>query len=119
MIAPTHHAISYIEFGVTALAAAKAFYESAFGWEFTDYGPGYSGIRNADGEGEIGGLNPGAAPSAGGPLVLLFSRDLDATVEAVATAGGTVVTGPYAFPGGRRFEFTDPSGNRLGVFADS
>lgn len=119
MTAPTHHAISYIEFGVTDLAAAKAFYQSAFGWGFTDYGPEYSGIQAADGEGEIGGLNPGAAPSTGGPLVLLFSEDLDATVEAVTAAGGTVVAGPYDFPGGRRFEFTDPSGNRLGVFADS
>jgi predicted enzyme related to lactoylglutathione lyase len=51
--------------------------------------------------------------------VLLFSEDLDATVAAVEDAGGTIVAGPYAFPGGRRFEFTDPSGNRLGVFADS
>ncbi|HEX7351445.1 VOC family protein [Brachybacterium sp.] len=119
MTATTHHAISYIELGVTDLAAARTFYESAFGWEFNDYGPAYSGIRAADGEGEIGGLNPGAEPSTAGPLVLLFSEDLDATVEAVKGAGGTVVAGPYEFPGGRRFEFTDTSGNRLGVFADS
>ncbi|WP_206516715.1 VOC family protein [Brachybacterium saurashtrense] len=77
------------------------------------------GIATPDGEGEIGGLNPGAAPSAEGPLVLLFSEDLDATFTAVKDAGGTVVAGPYGFPGGRRLEFTDPSGNRLGVFADS
>lgn len=119
MAAPTHHAISYIEFGVTDLAAAKAFYAAAFGWEFNDYGPEYSGIRAADGDGEVGGLTPGAEPSSAGPLVLLFSDDLDATVDAVASAGGTVVAGPYEFPGGRRFEFTDPSGNRLGVFADA
>ncbi|WP_394217017.1 VOC family protein [Brachybacterium vulturis] len=111
--------MSYIEFGVTDLATVKAFYESAFGWEFNDYGPGYSGIRAADGVGEIGGLASGAAPSTGGPLVLLFSEDLDATVEAVTKAGGIVFAGPYEFPGGRRFEFTDPSGNRLGVFADA
>ena len=119
MPAPTHHAISYIELGVTDLPATRAFYEQAFGWRFHDYGPAYSGIAALDGEGEIGGLNPGAAPSADGPLVLLFSEDLDATVTAVKDAGGTVVAGPYEFPGGRRFEFTDPSGNRLGVFADS
>lgn len=112
-----HHALSYIEFGVTDLAATRAFYEAAFGWQFNDYGPSYSGIRAADGEGEIGGLNPGAEPSAGGPLVLLFSDDLDASVTAVQDAGGAVVAGPYEFPGGRRFEFTDPSGNRLGVFS--
>lgn len=119
---PTHHIISYIEFGVTDLAATRAFYESAFGWQFNDYGPEYAGIRAANGDadgGEVGGLSTFAAPSADGPLVLLFSTDLDASVEAVTAAGGTIVAGPYDFPGGRRFEFTDPSGNRLGVFADS
>ena len=119
MPVPTQHAISYVEFGVTDLAATRAFYEAAFGWEFNDYGPTYSGIRSPDGEGEIGGLNPGATPSGDGPLVLLFSEDLDATVEAVRGSGGTIAAGPYDFPGGRRFEFIDPSGNRLGVYAES
>ena len=31
--------------------------------------------------------------------------------------GGSIVNGPYEFPGGRRFEFSDPSGNELGVWA--
>lgn len=115
---PQHHAISYIEFGVTDLAATKAFYEAAFGWEFNDYGPAYSGIKSPDGEGEVGGLNPGLEPSGAGPLVLLFSTDLDATVKAVQHAGGSITAPPYEFPGGRRFEFLDPSGNRLGVYAD-
>lgn len=115
---PTHHAISYIELGVTDLSAARAFYGSAFGWTFNDYGPAYAGIVAPDGDGEIGGLNPSAVPSDAGPLVLLYSRDLDSTVEAVRAAGGEILAGPYEFPGGRRFEFSDPSGNRLGVFAD-
>lgn len=114
----SHHSISYIEFGVTDLQATRAFYKAAFGWEFTDYGPNYSGIKSQDGESEVGGLNPNAQPSGTGPLVLIFSQDLDATVEAVETAGGIIVEPPYEFPGGRRFEFTDPSGNRLGVYAE-
>ena len=113
----THHAISYVELNVTDLAATRAFYESAFGWEFNDYGPTYAGIRAPDGQGEIGGLNATTAPVRGGPLVLLYSDDLDATVTAVEAAGGQVVSGPYDYPGGRRFHFTDPSGNELGVFA--
>lgn len=118
MPAPRHHAISYVELGVADLDAARAFYEAAFGWEFNDYGPAYSGIKAPDGEGEVGGLTTGAAPGGEGPLVLLFSTDLDATVRAVLDAGGAVVDGPYDFPGGRRFEFTDPSGNRLGVYSE-
>lgn len=56
---------------------------------------------------------------AGGPLVLLYSADLDQSVAAVNEAGGRVVNGPYEFPGGRRFHFTDPSGNELGVWAEA
>jgi uncharacterized protein len=51
--------------------------------------------------------------------VLLYSTDLNRSVEAVKNAGGQVVNGPYEFPGGRRFHFTDPSGNELGVWAEA
>lgn len=118
-MSPVHHAIDYVELAVDDLAATRAFYESAFGWGFTDYGPSYAGIRSPDGEGEVGGLNAMATPTPGGPLVLLFSDDLDATVLAVEAAGGHVTRGPDPFPGGRRFQFTDPSGNELGVWATS
>jgi hypothetical protein len=40
-------------------------------------------------------------------------EDLEATVEAVQSAGGTIVRPIFAFPGGRRFHFLDPSGNEL------
>ena len=114
-----HHAIDYVELTVTDLAAAKHFYAEAFGWGFTDYGPAYAGIRGADGRHEAGGLRlDEQPPRPGGPLVLLFSADLDRTVGAVEAAGGRVTEGPYAFPGGRRFHFTDPSGNVLGVWAE-
>lgn len=111
-----HHGIDYVEITVTDVAAAKAFYAAAFGWEFNDYGPGYAGIRGATSL-EVGGLAQGTAPATGGPLVLLYSNDLDATVAAVRAAGGDIVSGPYTFPGGRRFHFTDPSGTELGVWS--
>ncbi|WP_208542930.1 VOC family protein [Nocardioides euryhalodurans] len=114
-----HHTIDYVELAVSDLPATRAFYSSAFGWEFNDYGDTYAGIRSADGTGEVGGLNATATPARGGPLVLLWSADLDATVRAVEAAGGEVVAGPYEFPGGRRFHFLDPSGNELGVWADA
>ena len=113
-----HHTIDYIEINVSDMASSRAFYARAFGWGFNDYGPTYSGIRGA-GDSEVGGLNGTGTPGPGGPLVLLFSDDLDATVEAVEAAGGTITTPPHAFPGGRRFEFSDPSGNVLGVWAAS
>jgi predicted enzyme related to lactoylglutathione lyase len=112
----THHAIDYIELHDVDLAASRSFYERAFGWSFNDYGPEYAGIKDPSGDGELGGLGLGT-PGPGGSLVLLYSDDLDASAAAVSAAGGTVTEGPYEFPGGRRFIFTDNSGNRLGVWA--
>lgn len=115
-----HHAIDYVELTVTDLEQAKHFYTQAFGWRFNDYGPAYAGIQSPEGDAaaEVGGLRAGQEVRAGGPLVLLYSADLDQSVEAVQAAGGQVVAGPYEFPGGRRFHFTDPSGNELGVWAN-
>lgn len=119
----THHSLDYIEFGVTDLLAAKAFYGSAFGWTFNDYGPGptYVGIRRkgvAEGV-EVGGFRLDAEVKPGGSLVLLYSADLEASEQAVRNAGGDVTEGPYDFLGGRRFHFRDPSGNELGVWSES
>ncbi|MCB9739466.1 MAG: VOC family protein [Deltaproteobacteria bacterium] len=115
---PIHHAIDYIELPVHDMAAARAFYAAAFGWRFNDYGPGYTGIVRPGGQGEAGGLRLQAdhAGSRGGPLVILYSAEIDATEAAVRAAGGEVVVPIFAFPGGRRFAFLDPSGNELAVW---
>lgn len=91
------------------------------GGSSTTTGPQYAGIQNPVGKAapEVGGLGLDAGTWSGGPLVLLYSADLDETVAAVTDAGGTLVAGPYKFPGGRRFHLIDPSGNELGVWAES
>ncbi len=116
---PTHHAIDYIEFTVRDLAEAKRFYGDAFGWAFTDYGPTYAGIQRLDGDGEAGGMEEAETLRTGGPLVILSSGDLEASQRAVESAGGTVSTPPFEFPGGRRFHFLDPSGNELAVWSEA
>ena len=93
-----HHAIDYIEIPVIDVAAAKAFYGSAFGWTFTDYGPDYAGIQDPARSAEAGGLAKTDAVRSGGLVVLLFSEDLNASVDAVVAAGGRIVNGPYEFP---------------------
>ena len=110
-----HHAIDYVEFTVSDLADAKRFYAAAFGWTFNDYGPEYAGIQGKDGE--VGGLHQTTPLRSGGPLVVLYSDDLEVSLAAVQAAGGRVVQAPFSFPGGRRFHFTDPSGNELAVWS--
>ncbi len=111
-----HHAIDYVEFAVTDMAEAKRFYAAAFDWAFNDYGPGYAGIRTE--AGEAGGLclSPSVVP--GGPLIILYSHDLDTSLTSVRQAGGRITMEPYAFPGGRRFHFQDPSNNELAVWSE-
>jgi predicted enzyme related to lactoylglutathione lyase len=111
----THHAIDYVEIAVSDLDAAKAFYTSAFGWSLNDYGDDYAGIQGDDKE--VGGLRLDSDVRPGGPLVLLWSDDLERSVEAITAAGGTITAPIYSFPGGRRFHFADPSGNELGVYS--
>ena len=42
--------------------------------------------------------------------------DLEAAFEAVMKSGGVIAKPIYAFPGGRRFHFIDPSGSELAVW---
>jgi uncharacterized protein len=114
-VAHVHHSIDYVELTVTDVAAATRFYSAAFGWRFNHYGPNYAGIQG-DGR-EVGGLRADADVVPGSPLLVIYSRDLEATLEAVVKAGGRVVKEPYGFPGGRRFHFSDPSGNELAVWS--
>ncbi|HEU0223978.1 MAG TPA: alpha/beta fold hydrolase [Steroidobacteraceae bacterium] len=112
----THHEIDYIEFLVRDTEASKRFYAAAFGWTFTDYGPDYVGIHGRGSE--QGGLRRADSVPKGGPLVVLYSTDLEATQAAVRTAGGKIVQEIFSFPGGRRFHFEDPSGNELAVWSE-
>jgi hypothetical protein len=112
-----HHGVDYIELAVTDMSQAKAFYEAAFGWKTTDYGPDYVGFADgARGEREAGGFRLANEVTPGGPLIILYSENLEASAAAVRAAGGTITKEIFEFPGGRRFEFDDPCGNRLGVW---
>lgn len=110
-----HHSLDYVEFSVTDLNSAKSFYSAAFGWKFNDYGPGYAGIQKENGE--AGGLCLEPVVKTGGPLVILYSNDLTISLNSVIKAGGVITKEIFAFPGGRRFQFQDPSGNELAVWS--
>lgn len=111
-----HHAFDYVEIPALDIEASEAFYRDAFGWRFTPYGPAYLGIITPDGR-EAGGINQvGVVTPGDGPLVVLYSHDLEATYDAVIAAGGRIVREIFDFPDGRRFHFSDPSGLELAVW---
>jgi predicted enzyme related to lactoylglutathione lyase len=108
--------IDYVEFTVSDMARTKAFYAEAFGWTYTDFGPSYTEFT--DGRMK-GGFDASEPVRAGGPLVVLYGRDLAALAQAVEQAGGRIVKPVFEFPGGRRFHFTDPDGYELAIWSDA
>lgn len=108
--------INYIEFGVRDIARAKAFYGQVFGWTFTDYGPGYCEFD--DGRMK-GGFDASTTPRPGGPLVVLYGKDLTSLSRAIKAAGGKITKPVFDFPGGKRFHFTDPDGSELAVWSEA
>ncbi len=101
---------NYLELSVLDLDAARAFYRAALGFSFTDYGPGYSAVEG--GPVELGFTTAAATP----PLPTFETDDLEGALAAVKAAGGDVVKDIFAYPGGRRFEFLDPSKNRVAIY---
>ena len=107
--------IDYIEIDATDIAATKRFYTDCFGWKFTDYGPDYTSFD--DGR-MTGGFRKAGRAAKGSVLIVIFAMDLAAVEAKVRAAGGRIVKPVFEFPGGRRFHFTDPSGNELAVWSD-
>ena len=107
--------IDYIELPTVDITDVKRFYGDVFGWTFVDYGPEYTSFN----DGRLdGGFRKEAKVQRGGPLVIIYSIDLELIKDKVKSAGGTIVMDIFEFPGGRRFHFTDPSGNELAIWSD-
>ena len=116
-----HEKINYLEFPAANLVATKAFFTQVFGWSFTDYGPDYSAF-SAAAAGMDGGFFDSKLASktdAGSALVVFYSRTLEQTQAKIEAAGGNILKPIFSFPGGRRFHFTEPSGNEFSVWSDS
>ncbi len=108
----TNNHIDYAEFAAEDLSVIKKFYHDVFDWVFQDWGSDYVSFSSA---GLEGGFRGGEKPVAGGPLIILYTDDLEASERKITAAGGEI-TEHHEFPGGKRFHFRDPAGNILGVW---
>jgi uncharacterized protein len=106
--------IDYLEFPSANGAASKSFFEEAFGWRFTSYGPLYTGIDDA---GIDAGIDADAKRSAA-PLAIVRAADLAEAERKVLAAGGVITVPAFDFPGGRRFHFREPGGNEMAVWVE-
>ena len=110
--------IDYIEWPAGDFDAVQSFYEKAFSWSFTDYGPEYRAFTDGTMNGGFYKSEQRSSAENGAALVVVYAANLEETMAAVTSAGGTLVKAIFSFPGGRRFQFTDPHGNELAVWSD-
>ena len=110
--------INYIELPCTNLKASKTFFTDAFGWSFVDYGPKYSAIEGAGLDGGFYESEHVASTKNGSALVVIYTDNLEATLATVIDCGGKLEQDIFSFPGGRRFHFSDPSGNEYAVWSE-
>ncbi len=111
--------IDYVEFPARDLKATKAFFKAAFGWTFSDYGPDYVAFAGQGIDGGFFRADMAASTGKGSALIVLYAEDLEDTEAEVKAAGGRIVKPIFSFPGGRRFHFTEPSGNELAVWSEA
>ena len=104
--------LNYVELGASDLAASQAFYERAFGWAMTAYGPSYAATG---GQGTNLGLQADPSEARPAPLPVIEVDDLEAALAQAVAAGGELVQPIFTFPGGRRFHVRDPGGNEIAV----
>ena len=93
--------MDYIEFPATNIEATKRFYHQVFGWEFTDYGPGYTSFN----DGRLGGgFNSESQPAGAdgaktrGVLVVLYATSLDDTRGTVMPPAARSCARSSSFP---------------------
>ncbi|TWT80117.1 Glyoxalase-like domain protein [Planctomycetes bacterium CA13] len=113
-----HEKINYVEFPAKDMEATKQFFSVAFGWEFIDYGPDYAAVSDQGIEVGFYRSELVASTATGSVLVVFYSETLEETLAKVEKHGGVIVKPIISFPGGRRFQFVDPSGNELAVWSD-
>ncbi|MCP8900523.1 VOC family protein [Gilvimarinus xylanilyticus] len=108
----------YLELPSRDLAATKRFFHAVFGWQFTDYGDAYTAF---DSNYNLGGFylaDKVSHTSSGACLIVLYSKHLESTRQKVIDSGGLISVDIFTFPGGRRFQFTEPGGSELAVWTD-
>ena len=113
-----HEKISYVEFPARNLQATKEFFTQVFGWSFQDFGAEYTAFSNQGIDGGFFKSELSSLTNNGAALIVFYSNNLELTLEKITRADGHIIKPIFPFPGGRRFHFTEPSGNEFAVWSD-
>lgn len=114
---PVEGGIVHAELPSLNLEESAAFYSQVFGWQFINESPEYSLFMTPDPDGLAGGFTT-KAPVDHGSYVYIYSADIEAKLEQIEAAGGSVFMAKTPVPGYGWFAlFQDPHGNVVGLFS--
>jgi uncharacterized protein len=123
------HAINWFEIPVTDMARAMKFYETLTGRSVRREAFGAPGeemavFESPDSEGVSGALlySPNAQPAAQGTLIYLNAGpSIQACLDRVVAAGGSIVIGKTALPPGMGYfaHIIDSEGNKVGLHSEA
>ena len=113
-----HEKINYVEFPSQNITATKSFFSQVFGWAFKDFGESYTAFSNQGINGGFYQADLSSSTSNGAALIVFYSEKIEETLQKIEKAKGKIVKPIFSFPGGRRFHFTEPSGNEFAVWTD-
>ena len=112
------HTFVHIEISAEDLQAAADFYSQVFGWK-VEHMPEMNYITFDEGGGLGGGFNPteNEGNEPGDVIVYIGTDDIEASLAEIEAAGGKTLVPKTEIPGMGWFAlFSDPTGNKLGLY---
>ncbi len=113
-----HHNINYIEIPSKDITSTKAFFSAVFNWTFIDFGADYASFSGRGIDGGFFTSDNKVSTANGSPLIVIYSNSLEKTEQKIRDNKGEIVKAIFSFPGGKRFHFSDPSGNEYAVWSE-
>ena len=115
----TSGALTYLHIPAAEVREAAAFYRDVFGWTIHDPDGDRPSFDTPNGRLSGAFMSRDLVPHEPGLLPYIYVDDVDATVAAITSRGGAMVTEPYPEGVLTVATFRDPAGNQLGLWHDT
>ncbi len=113
ILEPRNHMIDYVELASLDPQAKCSFFEAMLDWSFEWFGPDYVAFHGAGLEGSIYRGEMASRSADGGALIVFYSHEIEASEELVLSRGASIIKPIFDFPGGRQFQFAEPTDNEF------
>jgi predicted enzyme related to lactoylglutathione lyase len=110
--------IDYVEISTADVSKSRAFFTALLGWSFTDYGPDYTSFEDGRIAGGFFKSEAVSLTSRGATLAVIYTPALEEAKSDALRLGAKITRDIFDFPGGRRFQFTEPGGSEFALWSD-